>query len=235
MPVAIITGGSSGLGLALTGALAEQGWQVVVDARDAGHLERALTGLGAAVHAVPGDVTDARHRDELVRRADALGGPDLLVNNAGGLGPSPLPHLTEVPPSALTDLFEVNVLAPLGLIQLTAAALTAREGTIVNVTSDAATTAYPGWGVYGATKAALEQLGAVLGVECSGALRVYSLDPGDLRTPMHQAAFPGTDISDRPLPQTAAPALTELIARRPPSGRYRAADLLAGRSGKVDA
>ncbi len=222
MPTALITGASSGLGLALTTALAQDGWEITVDARDARRLTEAVGGLGAKVHALAGDVTDPAHRQALAEQAGDL---DLLVNNAGGLGPSPLPALCEFPLGALEELYRVNVVAPLGLIQLTMPGLAARNGTIVNVTSDAASAVYPGWGGYGSSKAALEQIGAVLGAESTGSIRVYSFDPGDLRTPMHQAAFVGEDISDRPLPETVVPAFRRLIERRPPNGRYSAADL----------
>ncbi|GLY27353.1 SDR family oxidoreductase [Kineosporia sp. NBRC 101731] len=221
MPVALITGASSGLGQALTTALSQEGWEVVVDARGASRLAHAVGDL-PRVHLHPGDVTDARHRRELLSACTELGGLDLLVNNAGGLGPSPLPSLAEFPLSSLEDLFRVNVIAPLGLIQLAVPVLAERHGTIVNITSDAASAVYPGWGGYGSTKAALEQISAVLGAECTGSVRVYAFDPGDLRTPMHQAAFPDEDISDRPLPETVAPALLQLIAQRPPNGRYLA-------------
>ena len=222
MPTALITGASSGLGRALATDLAQDGWDLVVDARDADRLHAALAGLGPKVHAIPGDVTDPSHRQVLAEHATEL---DLLVNNAGGLGPSPLPPLCEFPLAALEELYRVNVVAPLGLIQLTLPALSARNGTIVNITSDAASAVYPGWGGYGSSKAALEHIGAVLGAESTGGLRVYSFDPGDLRTPMHQAAFPDEDISDRPLPETVVPAFRRLIERRPPNGRYTAADL----------
>lgn len=225
MPVAIVTGGSSGLGRALTTAFAEDGWEVVTDARDAARLQEAVAGLGPRVHPVVGDVTDPQHRAELAETAERLGGIDLLVNNAGGLGPSPLPTLCEFPLNSLEELYRVNVVAPLGLMQLTLPLLAARNGTIVNVTSDAASAVYPGWGGYGSSKAALEQVSAVLGAESTGGVRVYSFDPGDLRTPMHQAAFVGEDISDRPLPESVVPAFRRLIENRPPNGRYSAADL----------
>ncbi|GAB6899517.1 SDR family NAD(P)-dependent oxidoreductase [Kineosporia succinea] len=224
MPVALVTGASSGLGRALAAALADAGWDVVVDARGASRLTKALAPY-PNVHRHPGDVTDSRHRRELIAACTELGGLDLLVNNAGGLGPSPLPALGEFPLSSLEDLFTVNVVAPLGLIQLALPILAERDGTIVNITSDAASAVYPGWGGYGATKAALEQIGAVLGAECTGSVRVYSFDPGDLRTPMHQAAFPDEDISDRPLPESVVPAFVKLLEERPSNGRYSADDL----------
>jgi NAD(P)-dependent dehydrogenase (short-subunit alcohol dehydrogenase family) len=225
MPVALVTGASSGLGLALTMALAQNNWDVVVDARNAEALYQATQHLGPQVRAIPGDLTDPAHREAL---AEAVKDLDLLVNNAGGLGPSPLPTLGEFPLGALEDLYRINVIAPLGLIQLFLKTLAERGGTIVNITSDAASAVYPGWGGYGSSKAALEQIGAVLGAECTGGVRVYSFDPGDLRTPMHQSAFPGEDISDRPLPETVVPALLRLIGERPPNGRYQASDLREG-------
>lgn len=216
-PTALITGAGRGLGLALARALLAHGWQVVVDARRAGHLSAALP--GAVV--VPGDVTDPAHREALSGAVTRL---DLLVNNASDLGPSPLPRLADVPLAAVRQVYEVNVLAPLALAQLFLPLLRASHGTVVNISSDAAVEAYPGWGAYGSSKAALDQLTAVLAAEEPG-LAVYSVDPGDMRTEMHQAAFPGEDISDRPAPETVVPALLQLIATRPPSGRLRAADL----------
>jgi NAD(P)-dependent dehydrogenase (short-subunit alcohol dehydrogenase family) len=234
MAVAIITGASRGLGLALAAGLAGAGWRLVVDARNAGHLAAAakeieagaeLTGAGGRVVAVPGDVTDAGHRLALLDAADRLGGLDLLVNTAGILGPSPQPSLAEYPLDALRAVYEVNVLAPLGLIQVALPRLRARPGAIITVTSDAAVEAYPGWGGYGSAKAAIEQASRVLAAEEPG-LRVWWVDPGDLRTRMHQEAFPGEDISDRPLPDSVVPAFLRLLADWPPSGRIRLADLL---------
>jgi NAD(P)-dependent dehydrogenase (short-subunit alcohol dehydrogenase family) len=215
---ALVTGAGRGLGLALARSLLADGWRVVVDARRAGHLAAALP--GAVV--VPGDVTDPVHRDAL---AAAVGERlDLLVNNASDLGPSPLPRLAEVPLAAVRRAYEVNVTAPLALAQVFLPLLRASGGMILNVSSDAAVEAYPGWGAYGSSKAALDQLTAVLAAEEPG-LAVYSVDPGDMRTEMHQAAFPGEDISDRPAPESVVPALLRLVATRPPSGRVRAADL----------
>lgn len=215
---AIVTGASRGLGLELTRGLAAAGWRVVVDGRDADGLHRAVADLGVGVVAVPGDVTDEAHRRRLVDAA----GPSLslLVNNAGGLGPSPLPALAALPPGELQALFTVNVVAPLALVQLALPALVANRGTVVDVTSDAAVEAYPGWGGYGATKAALERLGAVLAVE-EPAVRVLTVDPGDMRTRMHQDAFPGEDISDRPPPASKVPSLLALLDGDAPSGRVR--------------
>ena len=215
----IVTGASRGLGLALTRALAERGWELVVDGRDAAALHAAVAELPRVV-AVPGDVADPDHRARLLEAAgDEL---DLLVNNASSLGPTPLPPLSSYPLDELRRLYEVNVVAPLALAQLVLPRLRS-GGRIVSVTSDAAVEPYETWGGYGSSKAALAQLTAILGAE-HPALRVYAVDPGDMRTQMQQDAFPGEDISDRPLPETVVPAFFALLEQ--PSGRYRAADLL---------
>jgi NAD(P)-dependent dehydrogenase (short-subunit alcohol dehydrogenase family) len=225
-PVAIVTGGSRGLGLALAGALAADGWAVVTDARDADALTAAVAPLApGTVRPVPGDVTDPAHRRALVEAALELGGLDALVASAGALGPSPLPAVEELPLTALRTLLETNVVAQVGLLQAALPHLRAGAA-VVLVTSDAAREAYEGWGAYGASKAALEQIAAVLGAERSD-LRIYAADPGDLRTAMHQAAFPGEDISDRPLPEVAVPGLRRLLDGELPSGRYRTADIEA--------
>jgi NAD(P)-dependent dehydrogenase (short-subunit alcohol dehydrogenase family) len=231
MSIAIITGASRGFGQATAGALVERGWGVVLDARDADDLADTAAALGhpERVVAVAGDVTDPAHRRSLLEAAErladqGLGHLDLLVNNASTLGPSPLPALERYPLDALRHVFEVNVVAPLALVQETLPALRASGGAVVNVTSDAAVEGYEGWGGYGSSKAALDQLGNVLASEES-AVRVYRFDPGDMRTQMHQDAFPGEDISDRPLPETVVPSLLRLIDEAPPSGRYRASDL----------
>ena len=217
----IVTGASRGLGLALTRALAERGWQLAVDARDGAALERALTGMDGVV-AVAGDVADPEHRSRLV---EAAGGPiDLLVNNASVLGATPLPPLADYPLEELRRVYELNVLAPLALVQLALPRLAA-GARIVSITSDAAVEAYPGWGGYGSSKAALAQLTAVLGAEQPG-FRAYAVDPGDMRTQMHQEAFPGEDISDRPLPEESVPGLLSLIEGDAPSGLYRTRDLV---------
>jgi NAD(P)-dependent dehydrogenase (short-subunit alcohol dehydrogenase family) len=221
---AIVTGGSRGLGRALVRELAARGWDVVTDGRDPDRLGDVLAGLGDRVVAVVGDVTDAGHRDELVRAAVERGGRiDLVVNNAGGLGPSPLPGLTEHPLDALTDLFAVNVVAPLGLIQAALPHL-ADGAVVVDITSDASVGAYEGWGGYGATKAALDHVGRVLAAE-HPELRVLTIDPGDMRTQMHQDAFPGEDISDRPPPEASVPGILALVESDRPSGRYQVADV----------
>lgn len=278
MPVAIITGASKGLGRALARALAVRGWDLVVDARSAGPLEEAaeeLRGAGARVVALPGDVADGGHRAALVAAAGELGGLDLLVNNASALGAEPLVRLAELPPSGLRTALEVNVVAPLGLIQEALPLLRAssylssyeeetpyirdvvntedarnseaydshpyREnvrnaglpdshpyigtsGAVLTISSDAAVEAYPTWGGYGASKAALDQLSAVLAVEEPG-LRVGWVDPGDMRTELYAAAVPDDDDPGRPLPETVVPALLQLLDGAAASGRYTAADL----------
>ncbi len=224
MPIALITGASRGLGRATAAALAGRGWRLVADARRADDLA-AATGGFADVIAIPGDVTDSAHRARLAEAIGQFGRLDLLVNNASRLGPSPLPPLREHPLDELRLVYEANVVAPLALVQLLSGPLAVAGGTIVNVSSDAATEAYPGWGGYGSAKAALDQLTAVLGVE-EPAVRCYAFDPGDMRTDMHQLAFPGEDISDRPEPASVVPALLRLIDERPPGGRYRASDLV---------
>jgi NAD(P)-dependent dehydrogenase (short-subunit alcohol dehydrogenase family) len=230
MPVAIVTGASKGFGRALATDLAKDGWHLVVDARGAEDLARVayeLQPLGVEVRALAGDVADPAHRRRLVEEAARLGSPDLLVLNAGTLGPSPLPTLDTLDVDDLASILGVNVVAQLALVQVALPALRRARGTIVALTSDAAVEAYQGWGAYGSSKAALDALVAVLGVEEPG-LHVYSFDPGDMRTDMHQAAFPGEDISDRPEPDAAAvPALRRLLQEVPPSGRYRAPALLA--------
>ena len=228
MPTAIVTGASRGLGLALARSLALDGWRLAIDARGAKELGRAAESLSelTEVVSVPGDVADDWHRRGLVGAA----GPriDLLVNNASVLGPSPQPQLADYPLAELRRVYEVNVVAPLALIQAALPSL-GHEARILNVTSDAGAEAYPGWGGYGSAKAALEQVGAVLAAE-RPQLRVYVVDPGDMRTRMHQEAFPGEDISDRPPPEESVPALRELIDGELPSGRYRAADLVPARA-----
>jgi NAD(P)-dependent dehydrogenase (short-subunit alcohol dehydrogenase family) len=233
MSVAIVTGASRGLGQALTEGLAREGWSVVVDGRDPSTLDAAVALArsqakpGARLVPVVGDITDEDHRHDLVAAAFDLGSLDLVVNNAGTLGASPLPSLGDYPLEDLRVALEVNVVAQLGLVQEALPLLldSARPRLIV-ITSNAAAEVYEGWGGYGAGKAALEHLGAVLAVEYPS-LRVWSVDPGDLRTAMHQAAFPGEDISDRPEPATVIPAFLDLIRSDRPSGRYRATELVS--------
>jgi NAD(P)-dependent dehydrogenase (short-subunit alcohol dehydrogenase family) len=222
---ALITGTSRGLGLALARELARDGWRLIVDAREPAALERARAELAehTQVLAIAGDVADARHRAALAAAARAWGGIDALVNNASILGPSPQPALLDYPLDVLQQVYRTNVIAPLGLIQALRAEL--RPGArIVNITSDAGVEAYPGWGGYGSSKAALEQLSAILAAE-AGDLRIYWVDPGDMNTQMHQEAFPGEDISDRPPPEESVPGLIELLTGQHPSGRYKAREL----------
>jgi NAD(P)-dependent dehydrogenase (short-subunit alcohol dehydrogenase family) len=220
MPVAIVTGASRGLGLALARALDERGWDLVVDARGADVLAQATADLGH-VTAIPGDVADPEHRRALV---DAAGDRiDLVVNNASLLGPSPMPALADYPLDVLREVYEANVFAPLALLQLALPRLS-ESAAVLDITSDAGVEAYEGWGGYGSSKAALEQLTAIFAAE-QPRLRVYWIDPGDMRTQMHQAAFPGEDISDRPPPEDSVPGLLALIEGELPSGRYRASEL----------
>ena len=231
MPVAVITGGSEGFGRALAIDLAKDGWGVVLDARRPGPLQEVadrLGDLGAPAVVVPGDVASPGHRRELVDAARGLGSLDLLVNNASTLGPSPLARLEHYPLADLRDVYEVNVLAPLALVQEALPDLRRARGTIVSLSSDAAVEAYEGWGGYGSSKAALDHLHRTLAAEQPG-VRVLQFDPGDMRTAMHQAAFPGEDISDRPEPESVVPALRALLASDAPNGRYRA-DEWGGRS-----
>lgn len=237
MPVAIITGASKGLGRALAEALAERGWDLVLDARTAPVLKEAARGLepyGTKVLALPGDVTDAGHRADLVAAARELGGLDLLVNNASALGAEPLVALAELGLAGLRAALETNVVAALGLVQEGLGLLRAAPaGAVVAVSSDAAAEAYGTWGGYGASKAALDQLAAVLAVEEPG-LRVWAVDPGDMRTDLYAAAVPDDD-SGRPEPSAVVPGFLRLLDERPPSGRYRAPALVAGReAGGVD-
>jgi len=254
MPVAIITGASRGLGRALAAALADRGWDLVLDGRDPLALEEAVAGLARTrgrpaptgngrvtdggqlsggragrVSGMSGDVTDPAHRTELVAAALALGGVDLLVNNASALGAEPLVPLARLPVSGLRQALETNVTAPLALITAALPALRAARGAVLNVSSDAAVEAYPTWGGYGATKAALDHLSAVLAVE-EPELRVWWVDPGDLRTELYAAAVPDDDtFGDRPLPESVVPAFLRLLDDRAASGRYRAGDLLGAR------
>lgn len=218
----LITGASRGLGLALARTLAKQGWTLIIDARGAQALEEARAELADLTHviALPGDVTEAAHRQALALAAEQVGGIDAIVNNASFLGPSPQPNLLDYPLGVLEQVYRTNVVAPLGLLQAVRGALKA-EARILNITSDAGVEAYEGWGGYGSSKAALEQLSHILAAEHPD-WRVYWVDPGDMRTQMHQEAFPGEDISDRPLPETSVPGLMALLTGDLSSGRYAA-------------
>jgi len=221
MTTALITGASRGLGLALTTRLSDRGWRVIVDARSAADLTAATDGL-AGVTAVAGDVTDEQHRRDLIAAAD--GQIDLLVLNASTLGQSPLPPLADYDIERLRHTFETNTVAPLRLVQLALPALRSARGTVIAISSDAAVQGYQGWGGYGASKAALDQITNVLAAE-EPDLKVYAVDPGDMRTQLHAEAFPGEDISDRPLPESVLPALEPVLRGALPSGRYSAGSL----------
>ncbi len=228
---ALITGASRGLGLALARALARRGWALIIDARGAEALEAARVELArhTRVVTIAGDVTDEGHRKALANAAREAGGLDALVNNASILGPSPQPRLLDYSLDVLEEVVRTNTLAPLALLQ--ALRVTLKEGArVINITSDAAVEAYEGWGGYGATKAALEQLSAVLAVE-DPELRIYWVDPGDMNTRMHQEAFPGEDISDRPPPEESVPGLLALMEGAYPSGRYQARAMTRGDEG----
>jgi len=223
MKVALIMGASRGLVDALADELNARGWTLIVDARHEDALAEAADRWQNAF-AIAGDISEPAHRDELARAVHRLGRLDVLVNNASLLGPSPQPTLDRYPIGVLASVYDVNVFAPLALTQLVLPELKASGGIVVNVTSDAGVEPYEGWGGYGSSKAALDQLTAILGAE-NPTIAAYAFDPGDMRTQMHQDAFPGEDISDRPEPETIVPALLQLIETRPKSGRYRAADL----------
>jgi len=225
-PVAIVTGGSRGLGRAVVAALLDRDWTVVTDARRAGDLEATAVELDSPrLITIPGDLTEPAHRAALLVAAADAGQVRLLVNNASRLGPSPQPRLADYLAADLRAVYTTNVFAPLALIQGALPWLIDTHGVIVNITSDASVEPYEGWGGYGSSKAALDHLSAILAAENPG-VGVYAFDPGDMRTEMHQAAFPGEDISDRGEPESAVPALLRLLDTRPAPGRYRARDLL---------
>jgi NAD(P)-dependent dehydrogenase (short-subunit alcohol dehydrogenase family) len=222
---ALITGASRGLGLALARALADEGWTLIIDARGEDALERSRAELSerTRVVAIPGDVSDPEHRAALADAVRKVGGLDAFVNNASILGPSPQPALLDYPLDVLEEVYRANTLSPLALVQVLRNELK-QDARVINVTSDAAIEPYEGWGGYGSSKAALEQLSNILAAENPN-LRVYRVDPGDMRTRMHQEAFPDEDISDRPLPEESVPGFLELIAGDLPSGRYEARSL----------
>ena len=229
MPVAIVTGASLGLGMALSLALARDGWDLVVDARHEGPLRAAaekIRSAGGSVSAFAGDVTDAAHRRSLVLAAAEHGRLDLLVNNASTLGPLPMPAVADYPPEELLKVYDVNVVAPVALTQLALPLLTRSAGRVLNITSDASVEPYEGWGGYGLSKAALDHASRILAAEQPD-VPVYIVDPGDMRTQMHQDAFPGEDISDRPEPDVVVPALLAVIHGDLPSGRHRLSDVPA--------
>jgi NAD(P)-dependent dehydrogenase (short-subunit alcohol dehydrogenase family) len=228
MATAIITGASRGLGAALARRLAADGWSLVLDARTVGPLDGLAQDLPgpAEVVTIGGDVADPAHRAELVRAADRLGGLDVLINNASILGPSPQPKLADYPVDVLRQVYDVNVVAPLALTAEALPLLRRSGGRVVNITSDAGAEAYEGWGGYGSSKAALEHASKVLAQE-EPDVRVYVVDPGDMRTQMHQEAFPGEDISDRPPPEDSVPGIVALLTGEHASGRYVAKEVVA--------
>ena len=219
---ALITGASRGLGLALARGLTGEGWTLLIDARSAEALEAARADLAelTQVIAIPGDVTDEGHRQALAEASRGVGGLDALVNNASILGLSPQPQLLDYPLDVLEEVYRTNTIAPLALIQAVRNQL--KPGArVLNITSDAAVEPYENWGGYGSSKAALEQISNILAAE-NPSLHIYRIDPGDMRTQMHGEAFPGEDISDRPLPEESVPGLLELLTGKLPSGRYEA-------------
>ena len=228
---ALITGASRGLGRAMAHALAGRGWNLIITSRDPDRLRAVRDELARLTHvaSIAGDVTDESHRRELAVLARGHGGLDAVINNAGVLGPSPQPRLLDYPLDTLRWVLDTNVVAPLGVIQAVRSELKP-QACVINITSDAAVNAYGGWGGYGSSKAALEQLSAILASENSE-LRVYWVDPGDMRTDMHQAAYPGEDISDRPLPEERVPGFIALVESDLPSGRYVAPDVAVARKG----
>jgi NAD(P)-dependent dehydrogenase (short-subunit alcohol dehydrogenase family) len=227
---ALITGASRGLGLALARTLADEGWILIIDARGEDDLKSVSAELSerTRVSAIPGDISDPGHRTALAEAAREVGGLDALINNASILGPSPQPALLDYPLEVLEEVYRMNTISPLALIQILRNELK-QDARVINVTSDAAVEPYEGWGGYGSSKAALEQISNILAAE-NPDLRVYRVDPGDMRTRMHQEAFPDEDISDRPLPEESVPGFLELITGDLPSGRYGARALAASTS-----
>jgi NAD(P)-dependent dehydrogenase (short-subunit alcohol dehydrogenase family) len=217
--VALITGASRGLGRILAGFVAKQGYSLITTARNEGDLLAASDGfgaMGASVVSLPGDVSDPEHRRRLVDAAAAAGRLDLLVNNASDLGDTPLPSLETASPGTFLRVFEVNTLAPLALVREALPLLVRSQGLVVNISSDAALGGYPGWGVYGASKAALDLVSKTLAAELrERGVAVVSVDPGDMRTKMHQDAYPGQDIADRPLPDVTLPFWAWLLSQPP--------------------
>ena len=218
--VALVTGGSAGLGLALSRALAEQGWRVITDGRSAEKFKEADLPEGVTV--IVGDLTDAEHRERLLAEVESAGRLDLLVHNASTLGPLPMRALAEVDIADLQHVWRTNIGGPLVLTSTLLPWLKVADGVLISISSDAAVNHYETWGLYGASKAALDHVTLTYAAETG--LTGYSVDPGDMRTAMHQDAFPGEDISDRPLPETVVPHLLALLDARPESGRYRAED-----------
>ncbi|UPK74352.1 SDR family oxidoreductase [Nocardioidaceae bacterium SCSIO 66511] len=221
---ALVTGASQGLGYELASALVARGWHVIVDARTPARLNEAAAQLGSRTTAIAGDVNEPAHRRRLVDAVRDAGRLDLLVNNASTIGASPMPALADIDVATLRQVYDTNVIAPLSLIRATLPYLTETQGIVVNISSDAAVEPYEGWGGYGPSKAALDHATAILARE-RPEIRAYAFDPGDMRTALHQAAFPDDDISDRPEPATVVPAVLHLVDDRPPSGRVTAADL----------
>ena len=219
--VALVTGGSTGLGLALSAELARQGWRVITDGRSEEKFKGAA--LPEAVTVVVGDLTDADHRDNLRTEVERHGRLDLLVHNASTLGPLPMRPLAEVDVPDLMHVWRTNIGGPLVLTSALLPWLREADGVLLSISSDAAVQHYETWGLYGASKAALDHVTLTYGVETG--LRAYAVDPGDMRTQMHQDAFAGEDISDRPLPETVVPHVLALLDARPESGRYVVADL----------
>ena len=225
---ALVTGASQGLGYALASALVDRGWRVIVDARTSARLDEATEFWGAAATAVPGDIAEPGHRRSLREAVRSVGRLDLLVNNASTLGTSPMPALADIDVDTLRAIYDTNVIAPLSLTRALLPYLVESNGVVVNISSDAAVEPYEGWGGYGPSKAALDHATAILAEE-QPQISAYAFDPGDMRTALHQAAFPDDDISDRPEPATVVPALLRLIDERPAARRLSAADLADSR------